>query len=792
MLQSSDDVCLPHNVGYMPVINESPNDLATVLTVLSNAMDVVDTVDYTYDTSTGDGQPSVIVTVDQAVYARAVEVSNNPHLKDDLHRIVLRLGAFHTGLKHMDVIGCRDGSAGLRDILVESGVVEGSVDKVLSGRHYNRGIKALKTVYEAMWRLRWEAYLRWRNDEDLPESPELQLSVSQFRAELSLVSVEDLISSADFSNLKEEFDRFTESCGPNAQFWSEFIDMVGLLLCFLRSTRTGNWLMHLACLQEMLPWMVAYDRTNYSRYLPVYILQMKCLPETHPDAYEEFLAGNFAVQRKEGNAFSRIAHDQTIEVTINRDTKTSGGLIGKTLRHESVNQWIWTAADKAQFYQCSKDLSGMRRAGVETHKDGSTARVKHDEEIVQKVMATVKNLVDPFTHQEVITHVASGKHATPGIETDLLTAGQVGLKEVHTFANDRLNPDGDVDFHDPLPKIKLRTFASFTQKTKEVTKKDYHQETTAVFAQLYDCAQRGKVNRDELLSYELTSVPRSLADPDGAKLSAVKADLLHILRDEAETVPLPLPPNTTHIVDAMAVLQSLDPKNTYDHLALQDFKLLLKGTGNAAIVHWVVDTYPLVSIKHAKHAQRDDVVGVLHYSIKSGNQPVPKQYKKALRCGPYKEELLTFLLKTWTDDGDGEFVTLLANRTVYVTSGKTCVRLARSDAGCNASVPQDDLTCDHEEADTRLLLHAKHASLESDTPILIRSPDTDVLVLSVFLCSKEQLPLLFRAQKNKAWSYINVTNIAENLGPDVCAGLPGMHAFSGCDSTSRFAGHGKK
>ena len=144
------------------------------------------------------------------------------------------------------------------------------------------------------------------------------------------------------------------------------------------------------------------------------------------------------------------------------------------------------------------------------------------------------------------------------------------------------------------------------------------------------------------MSYELTSVPRSLADSDGAKLTATKSDLLHVLRDKAAEVPLPLPANITHIVDAMAVLQSLNPQFTYDHLALQVFKLTLKGTGNAAIVHWVVDTYPAISIKHAEHARRADAIGVLHYSITSGKQPVPSQYKKALRSGPIKKNFSRF------------------------------------------------------------------------------------------------------------------------------------------------------
>ena len=41
-----------------------------------------------------------------------------------------------------------------------------------------------------------------------------------------------------------------------------------------------------------------------------------------------------------------------------------------------------------------------------------------------------------------------------------------------------------------------------------------------------------------------------------------------------------------------------------------------------------------------------------------------------------------------------------------------------------------DLQANHEEADTRLLFHAKHAS-QPDSRIIIHSPDTDVLVLRI-------------------------------------------------------------
>ena len=49
-------------------------------------------------------------------------------------------------------------------------------------------------------------------------------------------------------------------------------------------------------------------------------------------------------------------------------------------------------------------------------------------------------------------------------------------------------------------------------------------------------------------------------------------------------------------------------------------------------------------------------------------------------------------------------------------------------------------------------------------------------------------------QKNKAWTYVDVTNIASRptLAQSVCDGLIRMRAFSGCDSTGRFAGRGEK
>ena len=38
---------------------------------------------------------------------------------------------------------------------------------------------------------------------------------------------------------------------------------------------------------------------------------------------------------------------------------------------------------------------------------------------------------------------------------------------------------------------------------------------------------------------------------------------------------------------------------------------------------------------------------------------------------------------------------------------------------------------------------------------------------------------------------VDITNVAASIGPEVCYGFLGMHAFTGCDTISAFTGKGK-
>lgn len=70
--------------------------------------------------------------------------------------------------------------------------------------------------------------------------------------------------------------------GPLSAFWMSYIGMVEILLCLIRASREGNWMMHLAAIRAIIPWFFAYDKLNYARYLTYYYAQMSRLETDHP------------------------------------------------------------------------------------------------------------------------------------------------------------------------------------------------------------------------------------------------------------------------------------------------------------------------------------------------------------------------------------------------------------------------------------------------------------------------------------------------------------------------------
>ncbi|KAF5282114.1 hypothetical protein FQR65_LT14432 [Abscondita terminalis] len=121
----------------------------------------------------------------------------------------------------------------------------------------------------------------------------------------------------------------------------------------------------------------------------------------------------------------------------------------------------------------------------------------------------------------------------------------------------------------------------------------------------------------------------------------------------------------------------------------------------------------------------------------------------------------------------------------------------KSCSSSNSNTYLSNASCtDMEEADGRIVLYARDMATHGARCIVIRSSDTDVLILAVsFFHSLKALGLsqlwLFFGSGNKQ-RFISVHGISESLGQEKSAALRGFHAFTGCDTVSYFNGKGKR
>ena len=92
-----------------------------------------------------------------------------------------------------------------------------------------------------------------------------------------------------------------------------------------------------------------------------------------------------------------------------------------------------------------------------------------------------------------------------------------------------------------------------------------------------------------------------------------------------------------------------------------------------------------------------------------------------------------------------------------------------------------------------MILHLADAVHKGFQKILLRTVDTDVVILAVAAVAKIKVQEVWVAfGTGQYFRYIAAHEISASLGPDKSKALPVFHAYTGCDTVSFFNTRGKK
>ena len=284
------------------------------------------------------------------------------------------------------------------------------------------------------------------------------------------------------------------------------------------------------------------------------------------------------------------------------------------------------------------------------------------------------------------------------------------------------------------------------------------------------------VNLENIFQHELMTIPLSLATTDGSLHATNKSVLANILTQQVETsANVAIDEASCLLIDGQALVMALGKPpgiKTFGDIANIFTETVFKMGAKYQRIDVVFDRY------------RDE-------SIKSGTRVKRKQSHRPVRRKIENDSTVPL------PSNKADLAILLSTHLIQQHSAESPVIVVAGGFSVSTTVKSSDpdldvssLRADHEEGDTRLILHCIHAHMNT---IVVSVRDTDVLLLLLAHYSRiDCIRLYIKAGTSKAPKYFPVHENHQNLSTEQLDTLLAFHAVNGCDSVSQFSGDGKK
>lgn len=572
---------------------------------------------------------------------------------------------------------------------------------------------------------------------------------------------------------------------PTFKFWLLVHRYQQIIFMFIRAHRERKIELMVTTLKKLVPLFFALDHHNYARWTPIFIRDLEGLPDS---IREEFKRGNWTITRS-NRRFSSLPIDQAHE-QANKRVKGVGGIIGLTENRDLLERWIMTGPEISRVVE---EFTG------ENDKDDEEELPHHEEGYAsqQRFVRHVKDLLEellsngnPFEeHSEDLVTLDNKVCESAAATLSVHLVESMGQEQYNNFRQSVLDSNY-IPLTAPIKRNNLLLFhEKKTQKKTAVKRKMQHFKRHAeLYGQAFLVLDSRGGDLQKFFQHESSPYPPALSS-EGSLNSCTKSDLLVYIMESSTSSAVSvqdelLAPDVYDfiIIDGGALIHSLPSATvqgkTFDSYFDKVFCPRVRHDLNRSTrVDIVWDQYHTLTIKGNTREKR----GTGTRQRISGTAKIPGNWQNFLANIDNKKELFSFLSKKIAEEYFPD------DKNVYITAGDQVHHVGNSP-------PMNQ--CNHEEADTRVLVHLLHA-LQSSPLGMVYTGDTDVVVILLTnfhhikaLNPDAEIWISFKA--GKTTKMISLNTIATNLGSTTCKAMALFHAFTGTDSTSSFKFKGKR
>jgi len=556
------------------------------------------------------------------------------------------------------------------------------------------------------------------------------------------MSLDDALKSTALDHMQVLLDNWRESMKSNgtARLWIQYQKIVEILRAFIRSVRIGHWTLYLQSLCEMQAYLAAAGHNNYTKSLALFIPKMFELESTHPDVHAAFMNGFFPVRRSDG-VWSGIFTDLFIEQVLMAGIKSSGGLTrGRGFTESTRLLFLLSRPICAEVSQSIFEIAGLSMNTGDGHRDLAKSRIRRDMSDIQKLLEVFVER-GPFSKTtDKLVSLSTGLVAEESVNVadaknvgDKILASMVG----HSVAEYKFSQRNQV-----------KTLASAVH-VKAASGERIEMDPQRLYQRLLVTGMND-ISLSELFKYELCSFPPSLFDNHMCMRTGNKAELIHhLLKLVPSSIILDINDmRLQFVIDGGGLLHKFSwPKHSsYEEICAMYTRHLRESFDHALVVF---DGYHDSSTKDEAHRRRKaNDVGA---SVSVSAEMRLSMSKKAFLANPSNKQA---------------FIYLLAG---YLVKAGITVEHAEGDA------------------DYKICILACLSSLTKPTAVV--AEDSDVFQLLVHhVDTTDQSENLYMVTSKQT---VCISTLKRNLDPCLSDALLFLHAFSGCDTTSRPYGIGK-
>ena len=749
---------------YLKVINKNADSDETILEALCTLhkeLDIGQTSEY------------LVVAGDYKSYNHIQTVKVNNGKKLDW--VIPFPGDFHTLHNYQEALMKIYWDAGLKQIASGSGYRGETLTKLGKCSNFTTTTNFLFQVWEAIYSHMYATF------DDTSDS----------KSEKAFT---------EFLNQKSSHD-------DNWRFWTGFVqeDCLAFINLYL-SVRGGDWDLRLVSLKQMAAIFNACDRPHYSKLIPQHLADCAKMPQTIID---NFSKGGFVVSIT-GRNWHSVSFDEAHEMLINKDLKTA--IVRPNAEYMTRLSLFFTHRTRAlknfrQIIEAQEKNDTFKKEHT-LHNDFSDNTItaqKRQENVtkMREIITSSSLLPSDRPETETLRNSFTGEIATPEQRQDLLNARKIGQNDFikHVQINVLQVSSAKRTKH---KKHNLHTFAKQKVTKRKLTEAEQQKKVVSLCLRkrlMAQCQQPTLFSKTD----QYLELPRAIADANGLPHKSDKKNARDYFHNRYDILLPQLPINwfpDAIILKGKFMIQSIPfpgcTMEQYTAFLLDKYTKFYINLGVPEI-HIVFD-HANRQEDHPKQIERQRRNATCHHNhtMFHDSLKAPSKWRDHLDCTVCKRRIVNYIGNSILQMAKS----LLTGTQKMIVSGFADGNdqdKAFFSTSTTRKVCDPKLTCNAEEADTRLWLHVNKSTGQKK---LIYSPDTDTLFIGIGIVNTITTDVVIQISKGATdKKFIHLNNLVTAINEDVdlqhipqedrTKVIQSLFVLSGSDFTSYFVGLGK-